>query len=810
MPRFSSLLISAYLLIFFAPPLYSQAFAQIPDARKTQADQLYKEADFFIQSNMFQAAQLKLEEALKLYQAISDKTGQQESLISLGYASYSEGRYQEALQYLQQAESIPSDINKRGRLLTTQGLIYLDLGEYQRAYTILLQATGSQLQDIAQENRTRIGLGEALLYLGRYSQALNYLQLAQRISGDRTDYGRTLNAIGEVYFELGQYEEAKNYYQQALAVRQGVGDRRGSLRTLNNLGRVEQALGDSQAALKLYSESLNLVNSFGDEGSRAIVLNNLGLVALDLGLKNQAIGYLEQALGATRNIATGRVQTLISLGLFYRQQGEYDKAIDYYQQAINWARQNGDRIGETKALHQLGETFLELKKTSDAIETLKTSAEVFESLRPGLRDEEKVSLFETHSSIYRTWQTALVEQGNYTAALEIAERGRGRAFVELLAQRLSDKPDLEVALKYPTLTEIQAIAKSQQATLITYSILSNSEVYVWVINPNGDINFKSIDLKPIEAKQQVIVASNPSQLSRGEQALTNLVISVRETGINDTASTPQAKSSLREAYDLLIQPIANLLPSDPQQRVIFIPQGSLFLVPFQALQNDKGKFLIEKHTILYAPSIQTLSLTKKQPKTHLSALVIGNPDPMPANLLPLPGAETEAKAVAEILATQPIVREKATEANILEKISQAGTIHFATHGLLNEPEALQSALALVPSPNSDGLLTAGEIFDLKLQADLAVLSACDTGRGKITGDGVIGLSRSLLSAGVSNVIVSLWAVPDKPTASLMVDFYRNLQHTPDKAQALRQAMLTQMQQTPSPRDWAAFIMLGVR
>ncbi|MCU0533989.1 MAG: CHAT domain-containing protein [Hydrococcus sp. Prado102] len=795
-----------YLLcVRYSPQIYTQAI----DSRKIQADQLYKEADFFIQSNMMQAAQVKLEQALQLYKAIADTTGQRETLTSMGYVSYSQGNYREALNYLRQAESIRTDFSQQGRLLTTQGLVYLELGEYRRAYATLLRAMGLPTRDIAQENRKRIALGETLYYMGAYREALNYLQLAQRTSGDRNDYGRTLNAIGDVYLELGQYEEAKTYYQQALAVRNSNGDRMGTLRTLSNIGRVEQALGDSQAALKLYSQSLDLAESLGDLNSQAIILNNLGLVALDLGLKNQAIGYLEQALSITRNFASGRVRTLISLGLFYSQQDEYDKAIDYYQQALAWARQNGDRIGETKALKGLGETFLKQKKTSEAIKALQTSAEVFEEyLRPGLRDDQKISLFETQSSLYSSWQTALVEQGNYTQALEVAERGRARAFVELLAQRLSDNPDLDATVKFPTVAEIQAIAKNQQATLVTYSIVSNSEIYVWVIQPNSNIGFQRIDLKPIEIKQQGILANNPSRSDRDEQTLTNLVVSLRETGIDDTASTSQANSSLRETYNLLIQPIADLLPVQPEARVIFIPQGSLFLVPFQALQDASGKFLIERHTILYASSIQALTLTKKQPKTNPSSLVIGNPVPMPENLIPLPGSETEAKAIAEILATQPIIRENATEATVLEKISQAGTIHFATHGLLNDREAWQSSLALVASQNHDGLLTAGEIFDLKLQADLAVLSACDTGRGKITGDGTIGLSRSLLTAGVSSVVVSLWEVPDKPTASLMVEFYRNLQKSPDKAQALRQAMLTQMKLTPSPRDWAGFVLIG--
>ena len=97
---------------------------------------------------------------------------------------------------------------------------------------------------------------------------------------------------------------------------------------------------------------------------------------------------------------------------------------------------------------------------------------------------------------------------------------------------------------------------------------------------------------------------------------------------------------------------------------------------------------------------------------------------------------------------------------------------------------------------------------LKLNAELVVLSACDTGMGRITGDGVIGLSRALISAGVPSVIVSLWAVPDAPTASLMTHFYQNLQKYPDKAQALRQAMLTTLKQHPNPKNWASFTLIG--
>jgi CHAT domain-containing protein len=116
-------------------------------------------------------------------------------------------------------------------------------------------------------------------------------------------------------------------------------------------------------------------------------------------------------------------------------------------------------------------------------------------------------------------------------------------------------------------------------------------------------------------------------------------------------------------------------------------------------------------------------------------------------------------------------------------------------------------VAIPPNPN-DGFLMAEEILGLNLNADLVVLSACDTGRGKITGDGVVGLSRSLLTAGVSSLVVSLWQVPDDSTAQLMVLFYQNLQQGLDKATALRNAMLEMKKTHPEPIHWAAFTAIG--
>ena len=213
-----------------------------------------------------------------------------------------------------------------------------------------------------------------------------------------------------------------------------------------------------------------------------------------------------------------------------------------------------------------------------------------------------------------------------------------------------------------------------------------------------------------------------------------------------------------------------------------------------------------------------LGLTQQQAKRvqgrAKNILVVGNPDPMPDDLPPLPGAEREAIAVAKIFSTSALIGKQATKDQVVQQLSWARIIHLATHGLLERGQSSRleapGAIALAPT-RSTGWLTAEEVIRLpRLQAEVVVLSACDTGRGTITGDGVLGLSRSWIAAGVPSVVVSLWAVNDESTAMLMVDFYRALQRSDRKnyAVALRQAMLTTMQKYPEPKQWAAFTLVG--
>jgi CHAT domain-containing protein len=475
--------------------------------------------------------------------------------------------------------------------------------------------------------------------------------------------------------------------------------------------------------------------------------------------------------------------------------------LKYHRQSLAIRQKINDRFGEGMSWNNLGTSLFKQNQLAEAESSLRSAIQIWESLRSGLNDSNKISLAETQAAAYPVLQEILIRQNRPDAALEVAEQGRARAFAELLARKLDNQA--AIAITPPNLNAIRTIAREQNATLVEYSQINAETLYIWVVKPNGDITFRTSRLDAQQPIRRLITRNRGIKLK-----------SANVTAVNPTAPTEKV-DHYRSLYDQLIAPIAQDLPTKPDDRVIFLPQGELFLVPFPALKNAQGKFLIEQHTISTAPSIQTLQLTHAKAKhaTHSgSALVVGNPTmPLFENeqLMALPGAEAEAIAISQILNTQPLLGNQATKPAVLAQMRRAPIIHLATHGLLTTLKGdIPGAIALAPSAQDNGLLSASELFDLSLSADLAVLSACDTGRGEITGDGVVGLSRSLIAAGVPSVVVSLWAVDDASTSALMSHFYQNLNRSPNKAQALREAMLATMKVYPDPNYWAAFTLIG--
>jgi CHAT domain-containing protein/tetratricopeptide (TPR) repeat protein len=813
-----------------------------PQALLQQGNQQY-------QTGQIKAAIASWKQARELYHRANNSQGEAQSLFKLGGAYVALERYREAVSTLE-------------------------------AYLPLVRFLSNQLA----EAEALANLGIAYEALGKYGRALESHRAAGRLMhslNNTAGLGQVLLNLGNTFEAVGDYDNAQVAYEQSLKIVRQTGDRTGETIALNNLGAVYANLGNYDRAIATLESSLAIAKSNQNLASQASALINLGSTQHSLSIDRkgrsvhlqQAIQYYQQALRVAQQAGDRQRQgeALGCLGLAYEDLKQFARAIDYHRKSLAIAVASSNAEAQGRALNNLGHALFEAGQFAAAEIQLRQTIQLLDRLRPDLSDTYKVSIFDTQVHSYSLLQQILVAAQKYDAALEVAEQGRARAFAELLAQRIGEggregREDRQGGegkeggsgfplLPSPSIGQIRQLAHQQNATLVEYAIAPDDDfkfrgkqqareaaLFIWVVQPAGKISFRQVDLKPLWQKGTTLagVVRLARCLSPGENCGA-IARAIRQGGPtpapeNRTSSRKQ-QPGLRKLHDLLIQPIADLLPQNPSAHIIFIPQDSLFLVPLGALQTPDGSYLIEKHTILTAPSIQILSLTHQQttnlsasplpPLSPTPALVIGNPtmpfvslapnDP-PQQLSPLPGAEQEAIAIADLLQTKALIGGAATKVAVKQQLPTAQIIHLATHGLLEygtpagqislQGLGVPGAIALAPATGDNGLLTANEILDLRLRAKLVVLSACNTGQGRITGDGVIGLSRAFIAAGVPSVMVSLWAVPDAPTAALMTAFYRNLKQQPDKARALRLATLDILKRYPRPLDWAAFTLIG--
>jgi CHAT domain/Tetratricopeptide repeat len=239
------------------------------------------------------------------------------------------------------------------------------------------------------------------------------------------------------------------------------------------------------------------------------------------------------------------------------------------------------------------------------------------------------------------------------------------------------------------------------------------------------------------------------------------------------------------------------------ERLLLAPAGHGHLLPWAVLVERAGWHTSagQPMSLVTLPALGILPRLRQRPHAPPGpALVIGNPRG------DLPYAEDEANAVAERFGTKPLLGASATKSAVLTRLPEATLIHLATHAFFDGNNPLESGIIL-----SEGVLTAREVLQHRLHADLLVLSACESGQvGSLGGEELAGLSQAFLQTGVRSLLVSLWKVNDPATAALMQAFYTARQAGADKALALRQAM-TQIQQDPRwshPYYWGAFVLVG--
>jgi CHAT domain-containing protein len=298
-------------------------------------------------------------------------------------------------------------------------------------------------------------------------------------------------------------------------------------------------------------------------------------------------------------------------------------------------------------------------------------------------------------------------------------------------------------------------------------------------------------------------------------------------------------------------------------RLIVSPDGPLWELPFSALvmsEREPVRWLGLEKSLTYTPSLNVFALEqereREEPLSEPLSLVVGDPmlerspggdldakneDPPEAETLAaagvrgersllvlggelplaLPAARMEAERVAGIYNTHPLLGAEATEEAVRSRISDASVVHFATHGYFHPKLAMSSGVLLavpeeeqgIGETNNDGALQAWEFGrNLRLRADLVVLSACETGRGqRVRGEGIIGLTRALQLAGARSIVATQWRIADEASAELMIAFHENLQGGLAKDEALRRAMLkiASEPETSAPYFWAAYFLVGV-
>ncbi len=395
----------------------------------------------------------------------------------------------------------------------------------------------------------------------------------------------------------------------------------------------------------------------------------------------------------------------------------------------------------------------------------------------------------------------VAEVGEEEASLEAVIREQVPAYRE--ASRVENADPNTLVRRLPAKTAVLELTVTDQA------------VVGLAIGPQRQMVVRQLDIKAAELAKEVTDARE-AVVGRGRQW----------------------QEALSKWHQRLIAPFAETIGE--AQKLLVIADGPLQLLPFAALRDAGGRFLVESHAIATAPSLGVaLSPSQRTPRPTQAGLIVAAPslEPTPqetllADLPPLPkvhssqrdarglsasllelarvalpGAAAEGRAVSQRLpGSRLLTGREATKAKLLQQVTGQPVLHIATHGYA-DPEApdLSGLLLAGEQPGTADVLTAHEVYLLRLDAKLVCLSACETGLGQdLSGEGLLGLTRSFLYAGAQEVVCSLWQVPDAATARLMERFYETWRG--DAASALREAQLALLQapETRRPYHWAAF------
>jgi len=789
-------------------------------------------------------------------------------LIDLGQPSAAVDPLQDALTLASQAGDVARQVNA----LNILGSAYTDLAERQkalRAYQDAL-ALARRLPDHRYEATVLNNLGYLYDLLGDEEKALRRYRQALDLARDPGNRARTLNNIGLAQLRLAKPEEARKSFRQAVDLAEQVGDRRTEAQALDNLGYLELSLHHPAKALEQCRQALTL--AAGDPEIEAAVRTAMGAAERELKDLEAAGEDLARALAISRERGDGdrEANVLLNLARVARARGDFGGAVDLTAKAIALVESlrtgvasldlRASFLASVQSYYEFYvDTLMAAGRRAEALDAserarARSLLELLGSAKASLRREVPPELIERErqasDAVSKTERRrARVIADSPSDAKAIAEAVRDRdaaieAYQQVEGEVRASSPSYASLSQPLTSPEIQKLLDGR-TLLLEYS-LGSDRSYLWAVTATA---IRSYALPPRQAIEKVARRFY-------EQATTRSRDPQASDAVKNQADAAAAVAA-GELSRMVLAPAARLLAD---RRLLVVSDGALQYVPFEALPDPAAKaasYLVEQHEVVSLPSASVLSVLRRQsalrppPKRTLAAL--GDPvfqadddrvarKKAPAGTAPHPAPRhdlasrdcssqtfhrllfsgEEVKEIAKLVSPrQNVLAALGFDASLplvtSGRLSQYGLLHFATHGCVDNrhPELSGLVFSQVDPQGRprEGILWLKDIYGLNLNADLVVLSACQTALGKeIQGEGLVGLTRGFLYAGSSRVLASLWKVDDRATAQLMKRFYGSLlgREPQRAAAALRQAQLAMMQDPRwrSPYYWAAFSLQG--
>lgn len=810
------------------------------------------------------------QQSLAIRQSVGDLAGQAGSLLNIGFIYDYLNENQKVIDYYERALPLYRSLGirlKEGAVLNNLSSLYMKLGEPEKALVyleralLLFRSLHYSGDGVAM---TLHNIGSAYHWMGEPEKALDYYNqslanareqnLVRVITAGLYVIGRTLNS-------LGRHHEAIEYFNQALSSQQTSGERADQALTLNGIGKTYIDARGYEKALDPLNRALSLWQAIGGRDGEAAALYQVARYHRAQGDLERARTQVETALEIIESIRTKiasqelRTSYLASVGDYY----------DFYTDLLMQlhkksplaglaaaALQNNERARARSLLELLNESGVDIRQGVDPL-LLKREGELQRALNAKAETQTRLL-----GSAHTKEQASAVTREIENLATEYQQV---RAQIRLTSPRYA-------ALTQPqplSLKEIQQQVLDADTMLLEYA-LGDERSYLWAVTPTSCTSFEL----PGRAAIEIAARHVYDLLTARSRRL------VGETTEKRRARIAQSDAKYRKAATALSQIVLGPVVSQlRKKRLLIVGDGALLYLPFAALPTPAANVnsgaqtpLIVEHEIVSVPSASTLAVLRhevggRRPAAKAVAVfadpvfdkddervqisISRNGSGSPAN--PTPQTVFSRDVVramedvseAESLLRLPRLHNTRWEADVINslvskkesmqaldfaanratatslELGQYRIVHFATHAFANNvhPELSGIVLSLVDEKGQpqDGFLRTNEIFNLKLPAELVVLSACRTGLGKeVKGEGLIGLTRGFMYAGTPRVVVSLWSLSDRPTAELMARFYKKMlgRGRLPPAAALRAAQLEMWEEKrwDHPYFWAGFVLQG--